>query len=255
MDDRLLHDFAEIASDWFWETDAQHRFTFFSNRISEVIGVPAEFFLGKSRMELLKGSDDQNSWAEHFADLEARRPFRDFTYQAKRPIDNSAFWIRTSGEPVFSKAGNFLGYRGTGLDVTVEVLARAQLEKSNIELKKRNAELLKAKSTIERMAYEDPLTGLKNRRFIEEEFARLVQRNGPSFSVLHSDLDRFKQINDTLGHAAGDQVLRVVANRLLACFPPPATIGRIGGDEFVILIGSSDPILLKEQADAAIRDI
>ncbi|MEM6496166.1 MAG: EAL domain-containing protein [Pseudomonadota bacterium] len=254
-DERMLHDFAEIASDWFWETDAQHRFTFFSNRISEVVGVPAEVFLGKCRAELPLGFDDTALWSDHVADLEARRPFRDFTYQARRPTDNSVFWVRTSGQPVFSQNGLFLGYRGTGLDVTVEVLARTQLEQSNVELKERNAELLKAKRTIERMAYEDPLTGLKNRRFIEEELARLAGKPDLSFAVLHADLDRFKQINDTLGHAAGDEVLCVVAKRLQVCFPSHSTIGRMGGDEFIVLAASPDPKLLLEQANAAICDI
>ncbi|MCV3273867.1 PAS domain-containing protein [Roseobacter sinensis] len=148
MDNRLLHDFAEIASDWFWETDAEHRFTFFSDRLSEVVGVPAETFLGISRAEVPKGSFEEDLWKAHIADLQARRPFRDFLYQAKRPADGSTFWVRTSGQPVFSEDGTFLGYRGTGSDVTAEVLARQQLEQSNAELKERNSDLLNAKRTI-----------------------------------------------------------------------------------------------------------
>ncbi|MCV3273868.1 putative bifunctional diguanylate cyclase/phosphodiesterase [Roseobacter sinensis] len=105
------------------------------------------------------------------------------------------------------------------------------------------------------MAYEDTLTGLKNRRFIEDELGRRAGETGRSTHVLHMDLDRFKQINDTLGHAAGDAVLRVVAKRLRSCFPPPAIIGRMGGDEFIVLVDTPDPGGLLDQANRAIRDI
>lgn len=255
MDNRLLHDFAEIASDWFWETDAEHRFVFFSERLSEVIGVPAEAYLGISRAEVPTDAVDCQHWKAHIADLEARRPFRDFVYQATRPADGTAFWVRTSGQPVFDEEGEFLGYRGTGTDVTAEVIARQQLEQSNAELKERNSDLLKAKLTIERMAYEDTLTGLKNRRFIEDELQRIAKEGKGPTSILHVDLDRFKQINDTLGHAAGDEVLRVVADRLQSSFPPPATIGRMGGDEFIVLVEAANADDLLDQANKAIHEL
>ncbi|MDW3223956.1 MAG: bifunctional diguanylate cyclase/phosphodiesterase [Paracoccaceae bacterium] len=105
------------------------------------------------------------------------------------------------------------------------------------------------------MAYEDALTGLKNRRAMEDELGRKTGRNGCSTTVLHMDLDRFKQINDALGHAAGDEVLRVVAERLRACFPPPASIGRMGGDEFIVLVQGADPEALLNQTKQAIHNI
>lgn len=92
---------------------------------------------------------------------------------------------------------------------------------------------------VEYMAYHDTLTGLANRslfsKLLQQELT-LAKRNGRSFSVLFLDLDRFKHINDTLGHDAGDQLLIEVAERLTKCLRSSDVIARIGGDEFVALL-------------------
>ena len=79
MSKRLLEDFAEIASDWFWEMDGDLRFTYFSARLAEVVGVDTGAEIGKSRLDIAANSSDGPSfWQSHIADLLARRPFRDF---------------------------------------------------------------------------------------------------------------------------------------------------------------------------------
>lgn len=88
------------------------------------------------------------------------------------------------------------------------------------------------------LALLDPLTGLPNRRYLTEQLARAVaaaKRHGNEIALLFLDLDDFKRVNDTAGHAAGDQVLAQVAQRLLSCLRHSDTLARISGDEFVIL--------------------
>lgn len=217
MPKRLLEDFAEIASDWFWETDAEHRFVYFSDRLAEVTGTPPEHFLGRRRDQIARDRSDEPAWAKHLQDLEARRPFRGLEYSAARP-DGSLFWVRISGMPIFDEAGVFLGYRGVGTDITA---ARAQAE------------------LIERMAREDALTGIWNRASFEETLRKVVAANearraGVTLCLI--DLDHFKRINDTLGHAAGDAVLTTVARRLAALDGGRHLAARLGGDELALLI-------------------
>ena len=126
---------------------------------------------------------------------------------------------------------------------------------------KRNRELKSLKEKIEHDALHDPLTGLPNRRALEAimlSTKQLVADTGGLVSVVHLDLDRFKQINDTLGHAAGDYVLKHVGAILQSCTRPQDFIARMGGDEFVILpalnASPKDLIALSERIISALRD-
>ena len=78
--ERLLEDFAEIASDWFWEMDADLRFSYFSSRLAEVAGVEPDREVGKSRLDIAANATDRAFWQAHIDDLLARRPFRDLVY-------------------------------------------------------------------------------------------------------------------------------------------------------------------------------
>lgn len=117
------------------------------------------------------------------------------------------------------------------IDMTEVVKQQRTLEDNARSLEEANAE-------ITRKAFHDELTGLGNRRYLAERFDGLQHRRaeeGGELNALHIDLDRFKSINDTIGHAAGDHVLRVVADRMLALVHRDDVVARIGGDEFVIL--------------------
>ena len=124
--ERRVRDFADTSSDWFWEQDAQLRFTW----ISETCPVVADgsvLGVGQHRWDLpFAGHISADAWAEHKATLEARRPFRDFRYALPRE-DGSLLHVSVSGTPVHSADGSFLGYRGTGRDITREVTAAAEL--------------------------------------------------------------------------------------------------------------------------------
>lgn len=116
-------DFAAVASDWFWETDAAHRFTLLSEGRAPT-QLRKDGVLGRARWEIAEaeGAD----WAAHRADLEARRPFQDFVY-FRRDADGGLRRVRTSGQPRFGPGGAFLGYRGVSSDLSAEDEGREKL--------------------------------------------------------------------------------------------------------------------------------
>jgi signal transduction histidine kinase len=123
-----LRDFAEMASDWFWEQDAELRFTGSSTGGPAMsAGDPACF--GKTPWEVYDTSEAPELWASHRRDLLARKPFRDFRHSRPAP-GGTICHVSISGVPVFDEAGKFLGYRGTGRDITAKVEAEAELRRS-----------------------------------------------------------------------------------------------------------------------------
>lgn len=134
LNEARFRDIAEATSDWFWETDAMARYSLVSDRFFEITGFKREDLMGKTRMELcaISGHDraDQEKWTLHADDLASQRSFRDFSYAMKCP---NGGWrqIKVSGKPVFDTDGSFLGYRGTGSDITAETQARSRLMAAN----------------------------------------------------------------------------------------------------------------------------
>ncbi|GAB4347771.1 MAG: hypothetical protein Kow006_07860 [Gammaproteobacteria bacterium] len=131
--EQRFRDFAEVASDWFWEMGPDLRFTYFSERITETLGMPIDYLLGKRREELLADEAEAEKWREHLALLERHQPFRNFVYQARRP-DGSTVHLSTSGIPLFDEAGEFLGYRGVGRNITAEVEAQQEAQRLQARL-------------------------------------------------------------------------------------------------------------------------
>jgi diguanylate cyclase (GGDEF)-like protein len=134
-------------------------------------------------------------------------------------------------------------------DIVTETLFLVEAQAAALnESKKLNRRLQSARLAAEHEAATDRLTGLKNRRAMEHVLGRLLGQGVP-FGLIHADLDHFKQINDTHGHAAGDAVLREVARRFRDCVRTRDTVARIGGDEFVLLLhGLSNPTRLADLA-------
>ena len=169
--------------------------------------------------------------------------------------DGSSRYIRSIGKLHVTRDGA-RKMVGIAFDVTQDAILTQQLKAAKDEADAKNAELELAKSRIEHNSLHDPLTLLANRRKLDMELDRLSrasQTERQKFSLLHLDLDRFKQINDTLGHAAGDAML-VHASRVLSRNVRGTDIvARIGGDEFVIL--AVDNASAEEMAQLAQRII
>jgi PAS domain S-box-containing protein len=127
--EQRFRDVAEMTADWFWETDAELRYSYMSDRMEKVIGVPAGYCLGRTRLDLATGVDPQARHA-HLDDLAARRPFRGFEYRFLHPSGVERHF-RINGKPRFAEDGQFLGYRGTGTDITEEATSRQLAEENN----------------------------------------------------------------------------------------------------------------------------
>ncbi|MDP3701854.1 MAG: EAL domain-containing protein [Hylemonella sp.] len=210
-----FRDLSEMSSDWFWEMDAELRFTEMSGGLMPTRLNPRST-LGLQRWELPIVGVTPEQWAEHRRLLDARLPFKDFTYQMQTQ-PGELHWFSISGKPVFEN-GVFKGYRGTGADIS---------------------ERKRAEQKIEFLAYHDPLTGLPNRVLLEDRLQQAIvqaERSRSSLALVFLDLDNFKNINDSLGHATGDALLMEVSARLKRCVRDSDTISRQGGDEFVLIL-------------------
>ncbi|GAB4214591.1 MAG: hypothetical protein Fur007_11080 [Rhodoferax sp.] len=207
----------ELSSDWYWEQDAQFRFTRIEGNPDAVSAFPVGDWRGRTRWDSGAESVSDAQWAQHRAVLEAHQPFYDFQMQRRR-VDGSLMWASISGAPVFDDQGNFVGYRGVGRDIT---------------------ERKQAEAHIEHLAFFDPLTGLPNRRLLLDRLQATLaasKRHPQMSAVLFIDLDNFKDLNDACGHEVGDLLLCQVAQRLQACVREADTVARLGGDEFVVLL-------------------
>lgn len=212
-----FRDLASLSSDWFWEQDAGLRFTWVSEGLVAAIGVPRDSMIGKHLWDIPACNMAEEDWEAHRRLLGQRLPFRELVLKIEH--EPGVFtWVSTSGNPMLDPDGKFAGYHGSVRDVT------AQQESSE-----------KARD----MAHHDPLTGLPNRLLLLDRLTQAIakaQRMQQRVALLFIDLDRFKQVNDTLGHDAGDDLLRKVAERLRQSIRRSDTVARLAGDEFVVVI-------------------
>lgn len=123
-----FRDFAAISSDWYWETDADLRFSHLSDKFESMTGMPKHKILGKTREEIPFPDIDPDLWDQHLETIREHRPFRDFVYS--RMVDGETRWLSISGQPVFRKDGNFVGYRGIGRDITMQYGVEEALSKA-----------------------------------------------------------------------------------------------------------------------------
>ncbi|PWE47234.1 bifunctional diguanylate cyclase/phosphodiesterase [Pseudomonas prosekii] len=204
-----FRDVVEASSDWVWEIDADWRLTFLSERFEAVTGLSRTAWTGASIDDLLS---TELGTLSQWLSIPNRRP--DISVQCRYvDIKGRERITRLSAREMSGE-----GFRGTATDVTEEVEARRR---------------------IEFLSQHDALTGLPNRtrlqEFLDGKLKALPTVEQP-LVMLSLDLDRFKPVNDLLGHAAGDLVLNEVSSRLADCVREGDLVARIGGDEFVLIL-------------------
>ena len=208
--------FTSLGSDWYWEQDVNLRFTAISANFEEVSGVAVEGHLGLSYWEMPNVEAPEGGWTRLRARLESHETFYDVVLRRVHPSRGTTF-AAISGEPVFDAKGRFAGYRGIGREITQQKLAE---------------------DNINRLAHYDTLTNLYNRAAFFERVHHalsIARRHGNVLAVLFIDLDRFKDVNDAFGHLTGDEVLKIMAQRISDTIRASDTAARLGGDEFIVL--------------------
>jgi diguanylate cyclase (GGDEF)-like protein/PAS domain S-box-containing protein len=218
-----FRDVAEASSDWIWEIDSDGNFTYLSERFEEVTGLSREDWIGAGIDSLLH--TELSSISQWLA-MPKRRP-NGSVQCSYTDLKGQQRVTRLSAREMASN-----GFRGTATDVTDEVEARRR---------------------IEYLSQHDSLTGLPNRTRLQE-FLDGKLKAAPTHEhplvMLSVDLDRFKPVNDLLGHAAGDHVLTEISHRLGECVRSGDLVARIGGDEFVLILTD---ISSQEQVEALCR--
>ncbi|MBL8525558.1 MAG: diguanylate cyclase [Betaproteobacteria bacterium] len=201
-----------------WDYNMVTREISFSPRFYEIIGMPASTVADEVMpiMDRVHPAEHKQVKAAFYSHV-ARRTSINETFRL-RHADGSWVWVRGQGQAQWDESGRATRFVGSITDITEK---RRQEEE------------------IRRLALEDPLTCLPNRRLFEDRLERAVSaaaRNREQVAVLLIDLDGFKGVNDEYGHAAGDAVLKTIAQRLTGCMRESDTVARTGGDEFVLLV-------------------
>lgn len=228
-EERFRH-VAEAATDWLWETDASLRITYLSQRFLTITGLSVERWLGRNLDSLLNCDViPLRSWLQYTHLTDARNELQCTYFSAK----GDKRICRIYAKPII-KDDNNVGFRGTASDITREI---------------------EAQERIQHLSLHDALTGLPNRlrmkEFLENKLRNLTASPHP-LVILNVDLDKFKPVNDTFGHVAGDQVLHQVSERLRSCLRDQDLVARQGGDEFILIITGLSSIKEIEQLCARV---
>jgi diguanylate cyclase (GGDEF)-like protein/PAS domain S-box-containing protein len=230
-----------MSSDWYWEQDASLRFTSMTGGVTAKGGIRVESMLGQTFWERVPAMLASEWGQRHMAQLEARQPFANLEYEA---FDDAGVrrWYSINGEPLFDDQGGFLGYRGTGSDIT---------------------ERKQAEQRVHHVAQHDALTGLPNRSLLQDRLSQAVayaNRTALPVWVMLIDLDRFKFVNDSMGHKAGDVLLMTIAARLRSALRDTDTVARLSGDEFVVILAEHpdqklSPDIVQRVMDSVARPV
>ena len=233
----LLREYEDSDADWLFQLDKNRRLRSVSPRLAFALGQELSTIEGKSFIELISGE----SWASgqfapslhQLADkIKNRESFSDLIVEVT--IKGQRRWWELSGTPMLDERGDYVGFRGVGSDVTTEQ---------------------ESSEKIAYLARYDTLTALPNRLMLHEAVAdalRYADKWRTRCAFLMIDLDRFKSVNDSLGHLVGDKLLAQVAQRLQGLMGEGETCGRLGGDEFAVVIRDASERTRIEQLARAI---
>ncbi|PZQ23972.1 MAG: GGDEF domain-containing protein [Sphingopyxis macrogoltabida] len=213
----LLQNYEESGRGWFWSTDVDGRITYISESTAKLMGRTGADLARMPFVDLFHPADSHGERQRTLPFLLTRQSKFD-ELPLRAAIEGDARWWAVSGRPFYGADGVFVGYRGSGTDVTAQ---RQSAEDAS------------------RLALYDSLTGLANRFHISKKLDSTLaafSQQQRSCAIMLLDLDRFKQVNDTLGHPAGDALLKQVAQRLLRIVGDKEMVSRLGGDEFQIIL-------------------
>ena len=235
--EEILHDFEQTGQGWFWETDRRGQLVYLSPPIGDLLGCDATKLYGRPLSELFipdpQGQENERTLAFH---MTARSAFSELAMRAATRGEER--WWSVNGRPLYDTFGNFVGFRGSGNDLT---------------------ERRRSAADATRLAHYDSLTGLANRLQMAQTLEKILvapNHDHRACAVFLLDLDRFKQVNDTMGHPAGDYLLTQVASRLERTIGEHGRVGRLGGDEFqVVLPGRHRREELAQLATRVIHDL
>ena len=217
----LLREFEDGQADWLWQIDTKRRLRSVSPRLAFAMGREMSEIEGKSFLQLISGDGwKTGQFPPSLHDLAERLKSREsFSGLVVKALVNGEIrWWEMSGTPMFDEDGKWTGFRGVGSDVTTQ---RESTEK------------------IEFLARYDTLTQLPNRLQVNESLSDALiyaEQWRTRCALLMIDLDRFKAVNDSLGHLVGDRMLAQVAARLRPLMDEGELVGRLGGDEFAVII-------------------
>ena len=235
----LIQEFESSEKGWFWETTREGTLSYISDSVARALGREPSDLLNRPFADLVSSEAGEGaaSGSERTLGfyLSSHVAFQDLIVRAKT---KNEIWWSISGRPVHDEFGRFFGYRGFASDLT-------KMRQSEVEL--------------DRLARQDSLTGLANRealrRALDDALVSAARRKHRC-SVFLLDLDRFKAVNDTLGHPAGDTLLRLVSLRLRDEVGALGQVGRLGGDEFqVVLPATSSKEDLSKLAQGIIESL
>ena len=214
----LIQEFENSEKGWFWETTRDGMLSYVSDCVAGALGREPSDLIDRPFTDIISAETaDGGGTSERTLGfyLSSHVAFQDLIVRAKT---KNEIWWSISGRPVHDEVGRFVGFRGFASDLT-------KMRQSEVEL--------------DRLARQDSLTGLPNRevlrRALDDALVSAARRKHRC-SVFLMDLDRFKAVNDTLGHPAGDTLLRLVSLRLREVIGEAGQVGRLGGDEFEVVL-------------------
>lgn len=212
ISEQRFKNISEASSDWIWETDPNQSLTYLSERFTQLTGLLHHDWFGRPLSELLTYDTSMLATAAKHCNTTGRKPILCELRDSNARLHYCQLFARE-----VRLGDQLLGYQGTVCDITQEIEAKAH---------------------IEHISHHDSLTGLANRRhlihYLNDHLNEGLNSDRPLF-LLALDLDRFKPINDTFGHAAGDLVLRQVADAITRCTRETDLVARLGGDEFIVV--------------------
>jgi len=235
--EKRFRNLVETTNDWIWEVDVNGVYTYVSPRIRDILGFEPSEIIGKTPFDLMPPKEAQRVLGIFAPIAAAHSQFLNLENKNIRK-DGRVVIMETSGAPIVED-GIFCGYCGVDRDITMRKQAEVELQYIKDELEKANRELRAALAHEQQLAHTDALTGINNRRHLfelaEHEF-EIAARYQQPLAVVMFDIDHFKDVNDTFGHAVGDKILQQITQVACAELRSSDVIGRYGGEEFVIIL-------------------